>query len=229
MTYLLETAGDLGLAWLAGSLIGLERTYNGRVAGFRTHGLVALAAAATMSIAAAPLLTTSPYPQPQAMLEPTRLAQGVMTGVGFLGAGVIFKEGVSIQGLTTAASIWVTSAIGLMLGIGLVWPGMMATAAVLVTLTLLRHVEAALPSRVIALGVFRFRAETAPTATEIESVLCGEGVTLDDVSYRLVDEGRVFEFQGNVTARRRSGFGVIAERLKALPGLVEFQLNRVSK
>ena len=57
-------------------------------------------------------------------MDPTRMAQGIMTGIGFLGAGVIYKEGASVRGLTTAASIWLTAAIGILFGIGFYFPGM---------------------------------------------------------------------------------------------------------
>jgi putative Mg2+ transporter-C (MgtC) family protein len=85
-----------------------------------------------------------------------------MTGVGFLGAGVIFKEGVSVQGLTTAACLWATSAIGLLFGQGLIETGVMVTAAVLVTLVVFRWLEDVLPERIYAAATFRFHAGVAP-------------------------------------------------------------------
>src|SRR5689334_23230708 len=102
---ILQAAAALGAAWLAGGLIGIERNFHGR-AGFRTHSLVALGAAAAILVGSGDASAMS------------RMGQGVITGVGFLGAGVIFKEGVSIQGLTTAASVWATAAIGLLFGEG---------------------------------------------------------------------------------------------------------------
>ncbi len=102
---------NLLFAWGAGAAVGFERSFNGRAAGFRTHSLVALAAASAMLISYLPGISSG-YPS-TARLDPTRLAQGVMTGLGFLGAGVIFKEGVSVQGLTTAAALWATAALGM--------------------------------------------------------------------------------------------------------------------
>src|SRR6478672_4780153 len=108
-------------AVLAGGLIGYERSYHGRPAGFRTHALVCTASSLLMLVtvyeahwvrAAADLVR----------LDPTRMAQGIMTGIGFLGAGVIMKEGLSVRGLTTAASIWITAAIGILAGIGFWYP-----------------------------------------------------------------------------------------------------------
>ena len=105
----LEIAIHLGAAWLAGSVIGAERSFHGRPAGFRTHALVCLASALLMLIT---VYQEDWFPMPVTdvvRVDPQRMAQGIMTGIGFLGAGVIFKEGLSVRGLTTAASIWISS------------------------------------------------------------------------------------------------------------------------
>ena len=229
MPLIAQIALNIAAAWLAGAMIGLERTYHGRVAGFRTHGLVALATATTISIAAAPRLRPGVWPDSPGWLDPSRLAQGVMAGIGFLGAGVIFKEGVSVQGLTTAASIYAAAAIGLVLGLGLYWTGGLATGIVLDTLIILRWIEAALPSRIYAQATYRFRAEAAPSEADLVRALGGWPVTLEDVSYRLLQGGAVYEMQGSVTTRRRIGFEPLTQRLRTLDGLVEFEIMRISK
>src|ERR1700749_3830609 len=113
------------------------------------------------------------------------LGQGIMPGVGFLGAGVIFKEGVSVQGLTTAASIWVTAAVGLMFGVGMIYPGIGATALALATLVVMRWLENAIPWRVYALAVFRFEADKAPHEEDLGKLLGAFAVSVSDVSYKL--------------------------------------------
>ena len=119
-----RVAINLAAAWAAGSLIGAERTYNGRAAGFRTHALVGLAAAAAMTTAMnAPLLNMSGFPPGDA----TRVTQGVMTGVGFLGAGAILRDGMNIRGLTTAATIWCAAAVGAMAGSGWIVQALIGT------------------------------------------------------------------------------------------------------
>jgi putative Mg2+ transporter-C (MgtC) family protein len=99
-------------ALVAGSLIGYERSFHGRPAGFRTHALVCTASSVPMLVTVyeAHWMRASEH---LVQIDPTRMAQGIMTGIGFLGAGVIIKEGLSVRGLTTAASIWITSAIGI--------------------------------------------------------------------------------------------------------------------
>src|SRR4030043_505595 len=117
----------LTLATLAGGLIGLERTYHGRPAGFRTHTLVCSASSLLMQLTVYQWVLFPDATVETLRVDPTRMAQGIMTGIGFLGAGVIFKEGVTVRGLTTAASIWTTAAIGVLMGIGLYVAGAIAT------------------------------------------------------------------------------------------------------
>ncbi len=209
-------------------MIGLERSHNGRAAGFRTHAVVALAAAAAMAV------TFEPQMIPAALLgntrlDPGRIAQGVMTGVGFLGAGVIFKEGVSVQGLTTAAAIWATSAIGLLMGLGMLGAGALVTAAVLVTLVLFRWFEAVMPERVYALMILRYQAGVAPTEAALVAEMERLKVSLSNLSYGLQRDGEVFEFQGMAQTGQRDGLSKLAAQLRETKGLSEFQLQRISK
>lgn len=222
-----EVAVNLGLAWACGLLIGLERSYNGRAAGFRTHALVAIAAAATAMIAFAPMFVAGYPGGPR--LDPTHLAQGVMTGIGFLGAGVIFKEGFSVQGLTTAASIWACAAVGFLCGLGLDWIAGMTTGAVLVTLTLFRLIEDRAPWRIYAFAVLRFEVAAIPGEDDLARLLGDHRIALRDVSYRLIDGGRLFEYAANIETGRDRALGALAERLRTVPGLVEFDLSRISK
>jgi len=101
-------------ALVIGALIGFERTFHGRPAGFRTHSLVCIASAILMIVTVYQNQWMTFVEHDAIRTDPTRMAQGIMTGIGFLGAGVIFKEGLTVRGLTTAASIWVTAAIGIL-------------------------------------------------------------------------------------------------------------------
>ena len=114
----LGTILRLTLALLAGGLVGLERSYRGRAAGFREHTLVCISSCMLMLLADYHVVHVAAATHQEVFLDPTRMAQGIMTGIGFLGAGAIVKEGFAIRGLTTAASIWMISAIGIMIGMG---------------------------------------------------------------------------------------------------------------
>src|SRR5512139_1731665 len=111
---LVEVLKHLLAALAAGAFIGMERSFHGRAAGFRTHTLVCLASSVLMLVTLYQGYSFPRLVEDGVRIDPTRMAQGIMTGIGFLGAGVIFREGLTVRGLTTAASIWTTAAIGVL-------------------------------------------------------------------------------------------------------------------
>src|SRR6187401_2818408 len=133
--------GRVAGALVIGAMIGFERTFHGRPAGFRTHALVCIASTILMIVTVYQNQWMTEVAYEAIRTDPTRMAQGIMTGIGFLGAGVIFKEGLTVRGLTTAASIWVTAAIGILIGIGFWVPAVLGTIATLVVLSLFRIIE----------------------------------------------------------------------------------------
>src|SRR5438552_932324 len=118
-------------ALVIGAMIGFERTFHGRPAGFRTHALVCVASALLMLVTVYQHQWMTLLTPDAVRTDPTRMAQGIMTGIGFLGAGVIFKEGLTVRGLTTAASIWITAAIGILVGIGFWFAAIVGAVATL--------------------------------------------------------------------------------------------------
>lgn len=134
-----EAAIRLSIAMGLCTVIGIEREWRERAAGMRTHLLVGLGAAMFAIISGwgyhdLPLVTG-------ASLDPTRIAAQVVSGIGFLGAGAIIRNGLSVRGLTTSASLWVVAAIGLGCGAGLYSASALATAFVMVGLGPMRRVE----------------------------------------------------------------------------------------
>src|SRR6476661_3320671 len=158
-------------ALLIGGLIGLERSFHGRPAGFRTHSLVCVASSLLMLVTVYQNEWMTQVAQDAIRTDPTRMAQGIMTGIGFLGAGVIFKEGLTIRGLTTAASIWVTAALGILIGIGFWTPALIGAFATLVVLGAFRVVEDRMPSEIYAHHQLRFRREAAMTEDEVRRLV----------------------------------------------------------
>ena len=136
-----EIALRLGLAVLFGGLVGLERETHNRPAGFRTHILVCAGSALIMMVSAYGFSGEFDI-----RVDPSRIAAQVVTGIGFLGAGTIIQQRGSIRGLTTAASLWVVSGIGLASGIGFYTGAVLATVIVLVSLLLLGRVDRAIIS-----------------------------------------------------------------------------------
>jgi putative Mg2+ transporter-C (MgtC) family protein len=134
MTMQLAQAGlNLLIAACLGAAIGLERQWRQRLAGLRTNTLVALGAAIFVT-----------YAHVVDGLDDTRIAAQVVSGSGFLGAGVIFKEGLNVRGLNTAATLWCSAAVGLLAGEGLLLYGLLAAALVLGANTVLRPIVQAI-------------------------------------------------------------------------------------
>ncbi|MGM0369044.1 MAG: MgtC/SapB family protein [Bacillota bacterium] len=127
----------LGLAFLLGALVGLERERNSRPAGFRTNILVSVGSALIMMVSIQLFLKFSHSSD----VDPGRIAAQVVSGIGFLGAGTIIREQFSVKGLTTAASMWALAGIGLAIGAGFYLSGVFATFLVIITLTILNKLE----------------------------------------------------------------------------------------
>jgi len=219
-----ELAGHLLLALVIGGLIGLERTYSGRPAGFRTHVLVCMASALLMMVTVYQPLWLSTLPMETVRTDPTRMAQGVMTGIGFLGAGVIFKEGLTVRGLTTAASIWITAAIGTLLGIGFYAPALLAALLTLSTLSILRVLERWLPSRHHAEHVLRFDQGLVLPERQIRDLLEHMGFHVLKVGYYQEDDGKYFEYRMVIRTVDLAGFQRLAQALRHKPEVKSFQI-----
>lgn len=130
----------LVLAAIIGGLIGFEREVHGRAAGFRTQLLVCVAAVLIMVISENYYFYIRDLDS-SLRIDPARISAGALIGIGFLGAGVIIKSGFAVRGLTTAASIWMVSAIGLAIGGGLYIEGVVTAAITIIALTALRPLE----------------------------------------------------------------------------------------
>jgi putative Mg2+ transporter-C (MgtC) family protein len=224
-THIFPMIFDIATAWLAGAIIGLERSFHGRPAGFRTHALVCLSSAILMVMMnfqedwLAPGVTTDLF-----RTDPTRMAQGIMTGIGFLGAGVIFKDGLTVRGLTTAASIWTTAAIGILFGVGFRVPAIVATIATLGTLSAFRWIEARIPSQIYAQHIIRFLTDKTMPETALRAFLTARGFSVANMSYRLEEGGGVFEYRMVLRTLEQKNIEQLAVDLRAVEGVLEFRI-----
>ena len=217
--------GRLAGALVIGAMIGFERSFHGRPAGFRTHALVCLASALLMLVTVYQLHWMTEVPLDTIRADPTRMAQGIMTGIGFLGAGVIFKEGLTVRGLTTAASIWITSAIGILVGIGFWYPAILGAIAVLLVLAVFRFVEARLPSEFYAHHMLRFPRDRAMSEADVQKLIRDHGFTVANLSSRLTEGGQQFEYRMTIKSRDRGNADRLSSRLRDLPNVVEFRIS----
>lgn len=134
--FVLDAAWKLGLAVLLSGIIGFEREHSHRPAGFRTHILVAVGSALIMLTS---VYIAEKY-KGQMNVDITRMSGQVVSGIGFLGAGTILREGFSVKGLTTAASLWAVSCIGIAIGAGFIAGAVVATLVIYITLNSLKKV-----------------------------------------------------------------------------------------
>ena len=209
----------------AGGLIGFERSYHGRPAGFRTHTLVCVASSALMLIT---MYQGQWYPEAFAgrvALDPTRMAQGIMTGIGFLGAGVIFKEGLTVRGLTTAASIWITAAIGILAGIGFYFPLILAVLITLGTLSVFRWIENKVPGDLYAHLLLRFAGDRAMNEDELRRFLQDHGFSVANLSYAGGAATKCIEYQMVIRSRSGKDAQRLADSLAKSPGIEEFRIT----
>ena len=221
----LTILSHLGVSLLAGASIGLERSFHGRPAGFRTHALVCLASSLLMLLTLFQARWGTIIPAESIRLDPTRMAQGIMTGIGFLGAGVIFKEGLTVRGLTTAASIWITSAIGVMIGAGFYFPAVVTTVVTLSVLSGFRWVEQRLPTEFYAHHWIKFSREAALSQAEIRALIEKHGFGIANLSCRLTDQGRSFEYRMVIRTRKRDRTEQLADDLLKRPEVKEFRIS----
>lgn len=204
----------LGAA-IFGGLIGFEREFSDQPAGFRTHMLVCLGAALFSLAGAYGLELTGPGG------DPTRVAAQVVTGIGFLGAGAIMRQGFSVRGLTTAAALWVTAAIGVAVGLGN-WPAAgLTTTVTLLALFGLKPVEKNLFAQ---MGVTRstFVIATTPgfSITTLERLLQERSSKIRSVEVSNTEEGQQ-RTTLSVDLDRRADAASVAQEMSRLEGVTD--------
>lgn len=225
MTTLLFTYGlPLLSALVAGALIGLEREWRGRAAGFRTHILVCLSSTLLMLASTSQgAWMFSVLPDQQVIADPTRMAHGVLTGIGFLCAGVIFRAGFSIHGLTTAASLWTVSALGILFGAGLFWLGWAGALATLAILAALKLISRKVPERTVVDVEVRWPGTAADTAQAVEEALTAGDAGLKRVRLELIENGQLCRQSWRLTVRSRD-LAALAGRIQSVPGVTAYDL-----
>lgn len=207
-------------ALVAGGAIGLERSYHGRAAGLRTYALVSFGSALLVAGGQYELFSDAHDGG-----DVTRIIQGIVTGIGFLGAGVIVKEGFSVRGLTTAASIWVASAIGIVLGAGSYWMGIVATLVTLVALTLLRRIEDGLHAQAFVHCEVGFRRASARDEDWLRDLIRSHGFTISDVAYRLDERSQSLEYRAVIWSNTTDALRELERALLAQPDVVHFRIS----
>jgi putative Mg2+ transporter-C (MgtC) family protein len=204
----------LVLGALIGGIVGFEREIHGRAAGFRTQLIVCVAAVLIM-------VTSENYYfhihnlDSTLRIDPARISAGALIGIGFLGSGVIVKSGYAVRGLTTAASIWIVSAIGLAIGGGLYFEGLVTTAITIIALMVLRVIE-----RRIKTLRFKRIMISAPANTNAEekimSVLSDFNFHVHSTNYEKNRASGEITFHFTGSTRDKTNIGQLFHELSSL-------------
>lgn len=215
----------LGAAVLGGALIGFERQWRSRGAGLRTNTLVAAGAAMFVLIAQLTPRQTS--------FDPTRITSYVVSGVGFLGAGVIISDGVSVRGINTAATLWCAAAVGALAASGFVWQAGVATGAILAINILLRPLGRRIDRQPVDPDseietIYRFRATTrdkkeAHVRALLLQSISGHGYQLRALESANIDGTDLVEVRAELATAGRND-----EQIEAAAGRLGLEPNVTS-
>ncbi|MDD2324539.1 MAG: MgtC/SapB family protein [Alphaproteobacteria bacterium] len=221
---------DMAIALLFGFLFGYERSYHGRAAGMRTYGLVCMVSAALTSISAHPALWVSGHASVNpAIVDPTRTIQGIVTGIGFLGAGIIMQNGMKISGLTTAASIWASGAIGVLVGLGFYPAAFIMTIFAELFVMMGSRFDVVLPSRRPVATTIQFKKGFFPPKDFVSTLLRDNGYELAKGSLTIQSHNDQIEWRFvavSMNRRRDIAIADLAEVLPKVEGVASYYLAR---
>jgi putative Mg2+ transporter-C (MgtC) family protein len=209
----------LVVAALLGGIVGLERHRSEKAAGLRTHALVGLGAALAMIVSA---YGFDRVLQPgRVVLDPSRVAAQVISGISFLGAGIILRQHQSIHGLTTAASVWAVAAVGLAAGGGLYLAAAGATVMILITLTALKSLEDRLPVREGRRTIQLVVTRSAFATTEIEAIIRRARLELLGIHARRGNAPPERRLEISLRQTSDTDWLALTEQLQAIEGVIE--------
>jgi putative Mg2+ transporter-C (MgtC) family protein len=210
------------LGAFVGGIIGFERELHGRGAGFRTQLIVCVAAVLIM-ITSQNYFFHMKHLDPTLRIDPARLASGALIGIGFLGAGVIVKSGFAIRGLTTAASIWIVSAIGLAIGAGLYLEGLITTAITIIALVILRTVEGMVNKLVFRTVIVSTDADN-DTEENVSSILRDCGFNIHNIDYEKGLSGE-FRFIFHIYTKRKEDGKKVFDKINSLDSVNSIKIS----
>lgn len=214
MSFYLSIAVRLVLAALLGGIIGFERENLKRPAGFRTHILVCVGSALAMITSEFIFRSYSG----SVNIDPARLGAQVISGIGFLGAGTIIRDGVNVRGLTTAASLWAVACVGIAAGIGFYEGAAAAAMIIYITLILLKRMEIRFLMRGICRTVYVNSKNVEGQLTELNSVFERHGVNVKAIELTRQHDGSGFSAKFKVRMKKSKVSEVISE-LESIDGV----------
>ena len=210
-----------------GAIIGMEREYHGRSAGFRTQLLVALGSAMAMivSLQFGQMDYKGWLASGVIQVDPARVAYGVMGGIGFLGAGAIIRYGGGVRGLTTAASLWCTAAVGLACGLGIYLVALLATGMIFFALFALARLDRLVPSHSSKRVSVRLKADPgSSSADRIRKYMEDNGATVWNIQYHLDFQAGIERITFYVTLQARAEDTRFCHIVARIPDVLEVSI-----
>jgi putative Mg2+ transporter-C (MgtC) family protein len=208
LAFQIDIALRLLLAAVLGAVIGFEREIHEHPAGMRTHLLVCLGSAAFT------VISIYGFGSPD-VADPSRVAAQIVTGIGFLGAGAIIKYGTSVRGLTTAASLWATAGVGMGVGAGWWFVGIVVTAIVVFSLWPLNRVLARIRGQGPHPMRFRLQAQRLEALGEVTRVLTAHRVEIGEINSQRIGKGH-YEIELQVRVPESLGQDDLVQQLSAV-------------
>ena len=235
MVYVSSLAVDFVVHVLAalsmGWAFGYERYFHGRAAGTQIYCLVCMASCALTFAVGYPSLWYGGTVH-TADVNPLPLIGSILTGIGFLGAGLIVKSGTSIRGLTTAASIWSSAAIGILVGLGFVGGAAALTLLYIICMASLPRLEHLLPGHATLAVVLRYRENYTPHEDVVTAFLAERGLSIMAGSLSVGYDARGFELQLTIissSTAQASTLSRVADELTHLPYVESFTIAQTSR
>lgn len=210
-------------AIVAGGILGAEREYRASPAGLRTHILVALSCCLLMLSAVHQMAWLNDAPLEVVRIDPVRMAHGILTGIGFLCGGVIFREGFNVRGLTTAASLWTTATLGILFGIGFYQLAIFGALAALLVLAAIVITEKRAPQRRVVHLKARYRRSTDTSVSAFGATLAAHGLDAITIDQQLTDD--VMEYGAIANGYEEERGERLAANWTADPAVTGFEIR----
>jgi putative Mg2+ transporter-C (MgtC) family protein len=219
---------NLAGALLLGALLGYERAYQGRAAGMRTYGIVCMASCALTVFTGYSHFWFGTGMPANFTPDPTRVIQGIVSGIGFLCAGVIMKDGFSISGLSTAASIWMCSAIGVLVGVGFYAAAISLTLLTIFGMFIIPIVETQLPQKRAVVVRISFKEGLTPDEQKIIAINSSVGLEIpsNSISINIKNGVHIWQYIGLAKPEQTNpSCQEISNALLKLEGITEIDVQ----
>jgi putative Mg2+ transporter-C (MgtC) family protein len=213
---------------LLGMFVGYERSYHGRAAGMRTFSLVCMASTGVVAVFGMPDIWFGGQHLSVITADgPSRVIQGIVTGIGFLGAGVIIHEGRSVSGLSTAASIWAAAAIGILIGLGFYVAGISLALLCAFSMSLVLKLESWLPKLKRYYFELSYTLDSQPDLDELANLATSHGLHLrqDTISLGVTKNYQICSFTATSGPKNHIDLGGLVKALQEFPGLERFSVS----